>query len=156
MALLLLAHHQGAAAQQPPLYKRVRQRVLTSRVRQLDFCGAAGWTTACSMHPRRLFCERKFQPLRDAIVAYCARHAAALAEVARDPQRAASYQYVLGSYDHGGGLGNRLPGMISGLFLAMMTGAGVALCAAGALRGAPAVAAGPHRLRAPNVRQSPC
>ncbi len=93
----------------------------------LDFCQPASWKSACELqakhHARRdVFCSERLSPLRDALVSYCARHSAALRDVAEHGTTAAKkYRYVAAVYGHESGLGNRMPGMVSGLFLALMT-----------------------------------
>jgi hypothetical protein len=61
--------------------------------------------------------------MRHAIASYCERHKSALADVAANGMNAArKYKYVGAVYSHEAGLGNRIPGMVSAFFVALLTG----------------------------------
>jgi hypothetical protein len=98
---------------------------MTSRLNRLDFCQATSWETACKDHPRRrdIFCGDRFKVLRQTLLDYCVKHQKALADITQGRAKATDYKYVMATYRPGNGLGNRIPGMVSGFYLALMTGA---------------------------------
>jgi hypothetical protein len=110
---------------------------LPVQLRRLNFCQHSSWAVACkyaSSTQRRsdIYCARRLEPMRKAIISYCERHKAALADIAANGKQAArKYKFVAASYEHWWGLGNRLPGVVSAFFVALMTGELWAACGLG-------------------------
>jgi hypothetical protein len=104
-------------------------QALSAQIHGMDFCQPDSWIAACELQTRAhrrhdIYCARRLEPLRQALVQYCTRHQAALQDIAANGNAAArKYKYVAAEYTHQSGLGNRLPGMVSAFYLALMTGA---------------------------------